>query len=247
MLSCRGSARRSCRRATKSTRSAESGTRRRSWRARRRNLTRRRMPGRHDAGPRRHVPGAGIPAAIHRRLPARIVARRRSAPSAPREVSGCRHPQPHRTDAGHHCVADSADGCAEHPRAEQSERRIRRCACAAREVHQEHAARGSLHCVRERPEPVSRRGRGLRHDGRGAARGRREERRDRPQDLQRDRHGHEKGRRHAAGDQRSRAVADLGDSRAAEHSGHHPHRGTAGVFRAARHAQRTMARAGALR
>ena len=93
------------------------------------------------------------------------------------------------------------------------ERRIRRCARAACEVHQEHAVCESLHRVRERAEPVSRRRAGLRPEGRGAARSRREERRDRSQDLQRDRHGHEEGGRHAAGDQRSRAVADLGDGR----------------------------------
>ena len=59
---------------------------------------RRGMPARHDARPRRAVPGPRVARAEHRRLPPEVDARCRRAPGSAREVSGRRHPQPHRTD-----------------------------------------------------------------------------------------------------------------------------------------------------
>ncbi len=127
--------------------------------------------------------------------------RPRSSPKQHRgsqgEVSGRRHPQPHRAHARDHQLPDHADGRAEYPRAEQSERRIRRCRQAARGLHQEHAVRRPVHRVCQRPQWIQRRRAGLRTEGRRSARGRREERRHRFQDLQRNRDGHEEGGRHA--------------------------------------------------
>ena len=118
---------------------------------------------------------------------------------------------------------------------------------AARHLHKKYAICESVHGVRKRAEPVSRRGRRLWPEGRGAARVGCEERRHRFQDFQRDRHGHDEGGRHPAEDQRSRARADLGDGGAAEHPGHHSYSRAAGVLQAARYAQRALARARAVR
>ena len=57
------------------------------------------VPARHHARARRLVPGARVPAAFHRRLPPEDVAGRRAASGSARQVSGRRHPQPHRSDA----------------------------------------------------------------------------------------------------------------------------------------------------
>ena len=150
--------------------------------------------------------------------------------------------------AGDDRVAHRADGRAEHPRAEQPERRIRRRARSSASTYiRSTPLCESFHGVCERDEPVPRRRARLRQAGRGATRSGREERRHRPQDFQRDRHGHDEGGRQPAEDQRSGARADLGDGGAAEHPGHHSYGRAAGVLQAARHAQRALARARAVR
>ena len=142
----------------------------RSWRPWRprgsRGEARTRVPSGYDARARRLVPGPGVSRAVDRRLPPHVVARSRRAPGSTREVSRRRHPQPHGTDAGDDRVAHQSDGRAEHPRAQQSERRIGRRPDAARHLHKMYAICESVHGVRKRAEPVSRRGAGY---GRQAA------------------------------------------------------------------------------
>ena len=107
---------------------------------------------------------------------------------------------------------------------------------------------GSLPRLRQR-QLERRRRPGLGREGGGGSRGGGQDRRDR---TARSRKGlgldYAEGRRIAAARWTIRILKPVWDLlRAAQHPGHHPHRRAAGVLLAARHAERALARAGAVR
>ncbi len=205
------------------------------------------MPRRHDRGPARHLPGAGVSRAEHRRLPAQVHAGHRRAQGAQGQVPRHRHPRPHGQPRPGRRDGQDGQGARrpEHPALRERRQLVGRPAGEHAGRGEGESLQGPLRAAGGHRLPQRRPGMGGRR--REAARGRHQGRRPRRRrGVEGIRAPDQETRWQPPPRGRPRARSGVGRLRAARRARVHPHRGAPGILPAARHAQRALAGARAL-